>query len=1239
MEIAKAEASSFIRRAAGAGPVERAAQTTGKHFVDKYDGVADQVQQWGQSRAFEVLLERARRGEPVDLPRVAVGSFVEESGFDSGENRSTEEEAAAVLRYFLEELKRELYGPGTVAVMQHVDAKFEDLERRTLPKLLGTDEQHGGPIPGYEEWQVRLDVVKRMLTRGHLDSAQEMLSDIQKEVEEKGIDLPATLRFRLDTNLGAVYLHNDCLEHAAEAFVRAFEHENDSARALAHRAYAELIRDNPAGASAYVEMALRKDPDHDVALATLAHTLEAQGRDAEATQLWDKASLEKPELLVALCYVELSKREYDRVEAKLSGYQVDACESPRLGVAHAHALLGPLIEVYRADHPPSDAIPEAHLSRLRNALAILDSVLEPDSAPLPLESRVQALSLRGLALSALGRRDQAISDWERLLAMRPNDPPTLHNLFVAYLSADREGAAEGAFLQLPTEQRDLPVVLAYCELLVSQGRTDKAAGWLAPLERDSPNGSEERDLIAATRAVLIAELEGNDAAVGFLDAELRRCGVSAVAWAYLGELQARCGNFEGAIQAFDTALARATGNTRMRIERAFAGLLAARGEVRRAAEIAQGLAQRTNSERDWDMYVWCLYEAREFPAIHQAIDDLTRLGVPQTATVREVRARLAIFEGDLASARSQFEALARDYPAQAFEVDVAIIHVRLGNFEAAVRVVSRMEMGSLEGRALLRAISVLNVSGRQDLALPYAYAALRERFTDPEVHHLYLAVFFAAEREGRIRDPKVVEVGTAVRLQMDLGARWVSILSDPKPYLLGSEFGPDHPASKALLGLAVGDEVYLPNGEADGSTAVLVEIQDKFVRAFQDVITDYRSRFPEDKSLQKYTADLDSLNPLGGVLEHVVQRNDVVTRALENYRSDVLLTVGSVANATRQSYFAVCEAFIADRALALDSTTHAPSELSSGEALVAHPGAVVELTSLMLLHWLGLGEAFARTLGPLYVPQATVDLLRQELQDFRQEEQQAGTLTMHDGRLVMHDSDQQDLHARRRLREELLEFVTSRCRIVPVRALTRRPANELEALSTLWSDSAYGSVLAAQERGLPLVSDDRKLRAWAENLFQVSNVSSLVLLGVLQRKQQLAGFDYHAIAIELARMNVQVPWITFETLQRAMNESGYVVTEDVRCLLSALAQPRVSARYATGVLVRLLKDVFVVGRPAISRLAWVEACLDCLCEHRTLQDVMPLVRGFISHHFELLPLHEREAVRLVEAWYARRLRT
>ena len=201
------------------------------------------------------------------------------------------------------------------------------------------------------------------------------------------------------------------------------------------------------------------------------------------------------------------------------------------------------------------------------------------------------------------------------------------------------------------------------------------------------------------------------------------------------------------------------------------------------------------------------------------------------------------------------------WPSHSFDAAIGTRHSKL--WERANSTELRQDPKSLLDLARLQV--VLGADG----ALNSAYLARRHGIDDPATHTGYMEVFQGGERA--LAEPEVVGPGTAICLRSDSTARWWYVLDQDEQSLSGNEVPATSELARKLVGHRVGDSVVLRQDLEDLSYQI-IEIQSKYVRAYQESMEEFSTRFPDNRSVSRISIADNDFSKLFHGIDQMVQQ-------------------------------------------------------------------------------------------------------------------------------------------------------------------------------------------------------------------------------------------------------------------------------------------------------------------------------------------------------------------------------
>ena len=383
-----------------------------------------------------------------------------------------------------------------------------------------------------------------------------------------------------------------------------------------------------------------------------------------------------------------------------------------------------------------------------------------------------------------------------------------------------------------------------------------------------------------------------------------------------------------------------------------------------------------------------------------------------------------------------------------------------------------------------------------DEALRFLHGQLRAFFDDEKAHGNYVASFLMYGSKTSLGTPPgKVSDGCAVRLKVESAERWV-VIEGEAPLRSRNEFPESSDFGQRLAGHVVGDVIKLPGALLREESALIQEIQTKYVRSFQDCLQHFRERFPETTFIQQVDVGAgDKFDP-SPIIQSLKDRRAHVERCVELYKQNPCPVYLFAHNAGISEMEAVV-------ALGRDctgvvkccQTTPQEFDLAAADGAETAP-LVLDLSAIITLALVD-GWQHLDPNKPYLVSQATkevVDHWVHEADEVRSDRIGHAGIT-DTGDLAFHETTPEQRAARSADLKRIQKMIEDHCECRPSPAVAaiepaKRKAFEdvigfhhLEAMSLardaggiLWSDDLVISFIAAADFGVQYVWTQLEIR-------------------------------------------------------------------------------------------------------------------------------------------------------------------
>lgn len=1236
--------SMAVRGAVGSGMRALLAQSPGvadaaiDETCDRYPEMElkPSLERWIASSAFDAAFARLQEGER-GFEDELVRSFVEIGDFYLPDDEERDEAARQVVTAFLHNVVAKLYegAQGIPALasrgeQQHSEtlqtierakdellAEFRSAAAATVAvppdQDVSVDSQH-------REASVQINSARSLLESGKVTSARAILDLVRQATE----DLPDDLQYRVLTLLGSCALIAEAVEEGCAYLEDAHRLRPDDAAALANAAVVAGLRGKPRRAVELARRSLDLEPQDSHAAAVL---LEALWKAGEADQMEEFVAAEAwtaddPRCVLALTRIRAEQQRFGEA-IKLARWLVDNdADDPETHIVLAECQM---LEVQSglADQPLAKC--RAAETSAAKALALLEGK--------DLEARVlHARSIRAGARLFVGDATGAMADVEAVLLRRPGDPASLYNKGLILLETDDFPGARAALDSIVDPDTRAKALVPHAAATLWSGDRPGAVALLR-----ASFSLDRRDWDDIGKAELLGEAEyalGSEDSVGPLLGEAlqrspedpRLLHLAARRHALRGEVAEAETSFKRAIQASGES-------DRNKVK---LGLAAFYSQQERYSAAADEYEQIVEGDVLHPGAIELLRNLQNSKRLREALDwarTMREQHPHAPKSVLSTEAQILNYVGDVSAAADRWAAIcSRDDATPQDRLKLAYSLLWCGDRDKALATVRDIDASELrnEPQDLIGLAQLKRLLGESEY-LEDAYAARRCGIGDASLHLGYFALFMSKEDE--LAAPETVEPGCAVLLRRDSDDEWWLILEEGEERLSDHDLRPDEDLAGALLGHRRGDAIPLQKGVGELSVTV-VDIQSKYVRAFQETTSQFPERFPGNTDITSVAADPDDMT---GILS-VVDDRDRFARELQRLYRDDQVPFASLCAYLGRPAPEVWQACTLGQGLRIRFGAGAEAEADRARsALCESDDIVLDMLALLTIHELGLVEHLRRRFHRIAVPQAVLDELRQLVYETTLPKRPRGHIGKNlDGSYSLVELSDDEWAAHAGFTRSLLELAESFEAMPSYPVLDAEPDTRAvfaDALGNAGVAAIFAGGGDADERPL-LVSDDLGLATLA-SAFGAKAVNTQAVLLELRRSGELTDEQYSAFVARLAQLHYRFVRVEAADIHRLLEANGYITDEASGALIATLEGPECSLESAVRVVSTLIAAIGLRHPPNEALI--IPALLAALDRGREMTTALWECRTEIDRRLGSAPPVRARVVSLVDDWIAMRL--
>lgn len=1062
-----------------------------------------------------------------------------------------------------------------------------------------------------------IDLAVELLKEGKPKSARKRLEDLREKIASENTSVD--LRFRLTANLASCALQLDDFKTAESEYEAAISLKPEHRAVLSYAALTAMLIGNTDRALEYAQRsrpAGERDPQITFTYLRVLHYL---NRDDEIERLLREEDwIERnPLCALALGLIRLSQQNYVQAEAYFRTALSGEVDNPHLHRLLAQTIIQPIDQV-NFNNPPLQ-LSEETLARMREAESHLTRAIEIFEQYENPSGLYEALLQRAYVRGLLGQSYASLADCDRLLTTYPNDAEALYQKGHTLLFSGKTDEALECFLRIEDENKRRTATLS---IAIAHNRSERYANVIEVLAGDwCPAEQTRRQVIIADLLLTAYQHTGNNEGIEALISDLEReRGNDPEALVVISHHKVRLGQKEEALALYKKALEHAAeGNQRARISIELADFHFDEGEWSAAAQLYKDTVDQSDNNPLTRRYLISLFNSG---ARRDALNLAQRLrgGGDAIPFVSEIEAHVLIAAGQLEDAVNLFTQLAQLEPRKfVHRLWIVEIQRRLKNHDEARRVLEGITYEEVKNSSHAL-IQVATLRQQLDLGgdLPFAYRARRISFGDKDVHHAYVQLFMDhTQRESGDLDVHGVAVDFAVHLKDAKGEKKTYVIVEQEEYdIQQGEIPPTDLRAVEMLGKHIGDKVVFNEGRVDEVQYEIVDIQSKYVFAFQQTIIRHTEWFGGSDAMMVMDVGDGDYSKFFRMIDLQQERQ---RETAELYR-ERRLPLAMLAWVKGRNLFETWGSLVQSEDARLFMTTGNPLELQrSIEALKTTHAVVVEMSALLTLCYLNLLDNLPKIFNRIVVAQMVLDKLEKWLSEL---ERQSPHMTMWGERgQYFHQEITEDIIARRRnFLDKIKSFVDQHTEKLPAIKALDIPSDQLDQYEEALGVSA-ASLFVASELKLPLYMDDVGLtQIAAHQEWQVQGVSTLSILAMMKSRGLLSAIEHCDALKALILANYVIISVNSQHLWWMCKSEGKKATPSMQRILMLMLQ---GPDWEEGSVLQVASEFTYRMWLEISELEEKLQLLDFvtagLISGRDCERVKTLLKGALSKIFALLP--------------------
>ena len=1045
-------------------------------------------------------------------------------------------------------------------------------------------------------------------------------------------------KFRVLSNLAATFFGEGQFHKAAQLYLEAKDFQPNNEQALANEALAYHLLGNSAQAFDLATVLIARFPNAKRPLAIWINAApESMSREVLEKNVPEHLK-DDGEICLALAYRALASDELQTAERLAQKASQTIPEHPPVWL-----LLGQ-IQVrreYKRIASSADPFQEVDLALGRQVEQVFTKAIElarGQGSAVLVDAILERAELRHLLGDRAGREE----DIQAARSLAP-DRASVKKAYAGVLISRRDftGAIDllRAVKASEPDARVDPLLAATLRDRNQPGDLAEAAFLFSNVAKCDPHDSPGARRLAAKLALECLQLLRQGADALRLLEELPESLFSGCALAVLrGQLHLSAGDNDAASELASRALQLHKSTESAEETRSLALLLAGLGRHEEACLLWHQLRIPGRWNADSRGLLQCLSRLERHKEALEICREMREAGV-EDESLREYELDL-LERYDIPQAiRLLQDRISRHPDDRLSRLRLSLIGLRLDRPElASADPDSLPPVEAASARVGRAVVQVLQVGGRPDDALRYAYELLRRHFSDPDAHRAYISVLAPIGPPPNVPRPQEAGIGTAVAYVEEPHSEenWVVIEDSENPDISRNEYPPDHPLAQRLLGKRLGENFVLADATVRNRMATVRQVLSKYVFRFRDCMNQWQLRFPlssgvESVTVVKRVGEREEYD-LSVIEEFAERRQRQREEILSHYRSSIL-TLHVVGEQFSVSVFDAVAGLAQDSEVEIRTCNGSAQEKAAAlAALNSADAAVLDATAIATLWMLENPAVLNSWPTQLVVSQTTMNSLREVIAGFALETAEGGYIAKQGSRLVL---TTEPAGRRQERVERLRRFVAlleSRCRIEACPAVAALPADQRKVLIGVFGHHGVESILLARSDRRLLWTDDWVVGAFAAGEYAVRRVWTQAALAwaadhglgpdaFIEASSKLTGWRYVFTGLNvgiLVKCGVLASW----------KPDAWPLKQ----CLDRLADPAVTSQdtllLVAGFMVRLCRECFL---PEL-RNAVIVRTLDQLSKRAEAMRLIDAVERALPQLFGLDPLGADQSRKVIQAW-------
>jgi len=991
----------------------------------------------------------------------------------------------------------------------------------------------------------KVDTAKLLLENNNPVQAISLLETIKKEIWS---NCDSIIKFRILTNLGVGYSLAGEPEKTAQLFIEALQYNKEDEKALLNCAVGHLFLGNKIQATQIIEKVLKSNSQSARAYSIKVDLL--QGTDTNIEELI--ASIPANLLSDSAIASSLS-----RFAKQSSIYDLDEAEKwARIAInenskdhEHIIELAEILLQKVLDDHMVvfADHISQENEAFINESIELFSSAWEMIDDTELKKYKTSWLINRSIA-KRLANQNDAMQDIELALKIDPLNPNVIRTKAgVLFEAGSRQEAIQWLLDNTHVLEGDPSLTFMLAGMYKQVGKVEEAVdilkGLLLKENGETPGHDVKRLLIQ----LYLDNSSFNEAEKVFKQipdtSELKVLNLLEDS-----RIKFAKGLESEAVKVLIKAKKAISADTPKRHKLELANLLYSHKKFRESAGLFEMIIGGVSDDDITRRFINSLYQDRQYTkALEQS--ELLRQKTGLSKYIVEIESSIFDDIGDPAKA----ETICKDYleinpTDKEIRIRLAITKLRLGRDKQEI-IENLKQVSDIQGLGFEHASQLARLYkdiGNSMKSLELAYEIRRSYHSIPDSHLYYIGIFLDLEKSNQdLLGKNTSGIDTVLKYRSSQGKEGFFILENREDADIRlSEINTQNELYQKLFGKKAGDEIEV--NKISKEKISVIEIQSKYVYAFQQVTLNYNTLFPSGQGIVGFTFDFSTPETTSASIQLMLDQVSGVSKriyAVEDFYNKGQLTIGAFAKIIGKNPIEIFGGLMATSTAKLRvaiGSTEEFREASDFFKALTSPKIIVDITSLMSIDGLGIADKVVKKYGKLAVTHTTIDLISEMISQKSGVAIKGYTHMYQEG-----DEFFREEFSEERVAESIAHFVrlknwvTENCFVIPVPTDSLDKVTKQHEGESILGKSFQDTLLVASNGDYVLYTDDERLRSYAKVELGIVGIWTQLVLFELLNTKTITDDEYNLSVVKMINSNYHYTMINNRVLYRACKESDW----------------------------------------------------------------------------------------------------